>query len=497
MACSKYTLTNTGSTIVNFNYQRCDDAKWEYQVELLPNQTKNIWLLNRTYSTAFPTSIVEVDLGVFPPSAVTPTPTQTPTNTATPTGTPAVTPSNTATPTSTAAVTPTPTSTPTQTQTSTPTQTQSPSPTSSPTYYGFELGFGNTPNNACSATETSYYGTRSGGSTIDTGETLYTDLTLSTEAPDGYYSDGTILYVVSGGNGEITGKYNNGCATLVTPTPTLTQTATNTPTPSVTPSATPIARYEWDALCHSESDADDACGCVGTATVWSNQPQFSASTLFWSDATGVNTGNPVGFYAIDNIVYYVNDDCGVGCSTGATLGYSQICSVTPTVTPTNTQTPTPTSTQILTPTPSTTPTNTPTNTQSGTPAVTPSPTPSSFGTNTFKVTMSDNGRAVFLSYTLTEAPYVGTPGVGFSGTTGTFPLVAGPATVYGTHAALSSDTVRFTITSTGSGGVDIAYYLNGDIQTIQSGSLVSGTNTISLFIGGSVLVTDTIEFDIA
>ena len=46
MACSKYTLTNTGSTIVNFNYQRCDDAKWEYQVELTPNQTKNIWLLN-------------------------------------------------------------------------------------------------------------------------------------------------------------------------------------------------------------------------------------------------------------------------------------------------------------------------------------------------------------------------------------------------------------------------------------------------------------------
>jgi len=67
MACSKYTLTNTGSTLVNFNYRRCDDSLWEYQVELNQGQTKTIWLLDSTYSTAFPTSIVEVDLGVFPP----------------------------------------------------------------------------------------------------------------------------------------------------------------------------------------------------------------------------------------------------------------------------------------------------------------------------------------------------------------------------------------------------------------------------------------------
>ena len=88
MACSKYTLTNTGSTITNFNYQRCDDAMWEYQVELLPGQVKNIWLLNTTYSTAFSTSIVVTDLGVFPPPKVTTTPTPTPTVTPTSTPTP-------------------------------------------------------------------------------------------------------------------------------------------------------------------------------------------------------------------------------------------------------------------------------------------------------------------------------------------------------------------------------------------------------------------------
>jgi hypothetical protein len=88
MACSKYTLTNTGSSIVNFSYQRCDDAMWEYQVELNPSQLKTIWLLNTTYSTAFPNNIVLVNLGAFPPVPITPTPTNTPSQTPTPTPTP-------------------------------------------------------------------------------------------------------------------------------------------------------------------------------------------------------------------------------------------------------------------------------------------------------------------------------------------------------------------------------------------------------------------------
>jgi hypothetical protein len=70
MACSKYTLTNTGTTQVNFNYRRCDDALWEYQVELEPNQTKNIWLIDNSYSIAplFVPNVVLVNDGVFPPN---------------------------------------------------------------------------------------------------------------------------------------------------------------------------------------------------------------------------------------------------------------------------------------------------------------------------------------------------------------------------------------------------------------------------------------------
>ena len=100
MACSKYTLTNTGSTIVNFNYRRCDDSMWEYQVELQQNQTKNIWLIDGTYSIAqlFESSVVLVDNGVYPTILPTHTPTATPTPTPTNTTTPTNTPNATAKP---------------------------------------------------------------------------------------------------------------------------------------------------------------------------------------------------------------------------------------------------------------------------------------------------------------------------------------------------------------------------------------------------------------
>jgi hypothetical protein len=139
MACSKYILTNTGSTIVNFSYRRCDDSLWDYQVELSPNQTKNIWVIDGTYTvaSAFKSSIVLVNLGGFPPisasSTPTPTPTPTPTNTPTPSVTATNTPTATQTPTNTPTNTGTQTPTPTQTVTPTNTETQTPTPTNTGT----------------------------------------------------------------------------------------------------------------------------------------------------------------------------------------------------------------------------------------------------------------------------------------------------------------------------------------------------------------------------
>jgi len=523
MACSKYTLTNTGSSIANFSYRRCDDNMWEYQVPLDPSETKNIWLINGSYGTAFSNVILLVNQGAFPPLNATATPTPTPTTTPTVTPTPSVTatqtptqtntPSQTATQTqtntptntqtSTQTSTPTPTTTTTLTASQTPTLTQTPTNTPTPFFYSFALGSGDTPNAACFATSTSLYTTRTGSAPIEQGEVLYTNAILTETAPNGYYSNGTNWYqvnsAVNGIPGQVTTVELGGCSTLVTPTPTTTITAsatvtpsvtpTNTPTPSVTPSSTPIARYIQSSICHDENSADDACGCASTATIWTNSPIFSASTLFWSDATGPNTAptGAAGFYALGNILYYVDNNCGSGCSTGSTLGYTTFCNVTPTPTPTQTNTPTLTSTPIQSPTP----------TQSGTPAVTPTPTSSSFGSNAFKVTMFGTARALANSFTLTESPYIGSSGVGFSATTGTYPLAAGPASVYGTHQALNNSTVTFEINSSGSSSVSIFYFVNGSIVSgLNNSAVTSGPNTKTLFIAGPYSSSDTIEFQI-
>ena len=438
MACSKYTLTNTGSTIANFNYQRCDDAMWQYQVELTPNQTKNIWLLNGTYSTAFSTSIVEVDLGVFPPLSITPTPTPTVSITPSNSPTPSVTPSNTGTVTPTPTDTPSSTTTPTPTLTQTPTTTQTGTPNTTPTQTG-------TPN--------------------------------------------------------------------TTPTPSVTTTNTQTPTPTQTVTPTNIVRTTQSIGCHDENTAEGACNCDQGATVFTNGLYFSASTLAWSDEFGANTGNPEGFYVQGGIVYQVATGCGPGCTTGATITVVGPCGATPTptATPTSTPTstlasvtPTPTGTPNVTPTNTETPTNTPTSThtptvtQSGTPNVTPSPTPSSFGSNTFKVEVLDSARAILNGYTLTEIPYIGTPGVGFTASTGTFPITHGDV-VYGSHQEIISDTVTFELTSTGSATLTISYVKNGNFLTQSSGAVVPGSNTRTLFLSDafSATTSDTIAFIIA
>ena len=487
MACSKYTLRNTGTTIAEFSYRRCDDSMWQYQVELDPSEIKNIWLIDGTYSSGFANSIVLTNLGVFPPVRVTPT------STPTPTGTPAITPtpSVTASQTGTAAVTPTPTTTTTLTSTPSQTETSTPTPTPTPFNYSVLLGSGTTQDDACSATDTALYVSRTQGPSLEPGDVLYINPTLSIFAPQGYYSDGSDIYFIGGIDGVIDGKDFSGCSSLVTPTPTTTQTPTQTNTPSITPSPTEPVRYEQNLVCHDETDGSLACDCPQFATVWTNGPDFASSTVVFSDPSGPNTGNAEGWYFQDNVVYFVQSDCGPGCTTGGTIDYSYLCGATPT--PTSTPV-TPTATA----TPTTTPTNTPTGTPNSTPALTPTPTPSSFGSNKFKVTMLGTARALANSYTLTESPYIGTSGVGFSATTGTYPLAAGPATVYGTHDALSTSTVSFEINSSGSGSVSIFYFVNGSIVSGLNNSAIStGPNTYNLFIAGPVLTTDTIEFQIS
>jgi hypothetical protein len=221
MACSKYTLTNTGSTSVNFNYRRCDDSMWEYQVNLDPNQTKNIWLIDGTYSIAQPflTNLVLVNNGSFPfpvtpiPTATPVTPTPTPTLTgSTPTATPV---EPTATPVEPTATPVTPTPTPTLTG-STPTATPvaptatpvppNPTPTASPlpTYVYSGLGYNSTGSTtSCSmVTVDNFYGFVPLFSGLTTGDTIYQEIQCINPIGSFYLSNGT-NYVQTDVNGEV------------------------------------------------------------------------------------------------------------------------------------------------------------------------------------------------------------------------------------------------------------------------------------------------------
>ena len=148
----------------------------------------------------------------------TPTVTQTPTNTSTVTSTPSVTPTNTPTvtqtPTNTSTPTPTNTPTMTQTPTNTPTVTSTSTPTPTIGYYTYILGTGSTANLACadfSSAPNTIYGTVAGGIGPNVGESLYFNTSLTIPVADGYYSNGTAWYQVTGGLGLITTSDPNGC----------------------------------------------------------------------------------------------------------------------------------------------------------------------------------------------------------------------------------------------------------------------------------------------
>jgi len=280
MACSFCTILNTGTTLAYFNYMKCEDSQWAYQVELVPFEPKQIWLYNNTLSYA-PVYYRQIttNCSQFPPVSATPTPPVTPTNTPSPTvtpsnsPTPSVTPSNTATPTSTPTNTPTntqtstqtptqsttPTNTPTNTQTSTQTPTQSTTPTNTPTNtqtstqtptltptkarVAFTVCSASTSYNACGcyggSVNTTVYGNNS---EFDLCTQFSSDLGGTSPVGPGFISR-TNIFVQINSFGVIVGGYQL-CVTqtpTTTPsmTPTMTKTPTQTPTMTKTPTQTP------------------------------------------------------------------------------------------------------------------------------------------------------------------------------------------------------------------------------------------------------------------
>ena len=339
MACSKYTLTNTGSTIVNFNYRRCDDSLWEYQVELNPGQTKNIWLINNTYSISpvYVSSISLFNQGAFPPvgqtatptptATLTPTPTTTATLTPTPTTTATLTPTQTPTPTNTATRTPTPsttaTLTPTQTSTQTPTNTmtQTPTNTETPTQ---------TPTNTMTQTPTN--------TATQTPTNTTTQTPTNTETPTQTPTNTS--------TGTPTQTPTNTGTPTQTPTPTNTSTPTQTPTNTPTQTVTQTSPLKvFNVFSGVTSNA--ACTSGISSILYAFDPIFDQNTQFYNNPSGITTVNLSGFYSDGSSVTQLG-------SGGTQIGFFSLCSILPTQTPTQTNTSTPTNT----PTPTTTPTAT-------------------------------------------------------------------------------------------------------------------------------------------
>jgi hypothetical protein len=194
---------------------------------------------------------------------------------------------------------------------------------------------------------------------VGVGCGIYQDAALTQVAPDGYYSDGVSIFVVTGG---MVGS-QTACTALVTPTPTATTTLTPTRTAQVT--ATP------------------------TVTATRTQTPTGTSTL-----TPTNTLTPT-----QTVTVSVSPTSGISPTptTTRTPTATPAVSATPTVTPTQSVSPTSsvTPSQSVTATPVASPTKTLTPTTTVTPTQSVSPTPqASPGSSSQRVLVDVGGNGV-------------------------------------------------------------------------------------------------------
>ena len=126
-----------------------------------------------------------------------------------------------------------------------------------------------------------YYATS--GSTFTAGTVLYTDIGLTTLAPDDYYSDGTTWYLITGGNGTLTG--GTPCSGTTTTTTTTTQAPTTTTTTTTTTNAVSCNNYNVVGSPSISIEWFDCGGGFNSQTVFSGGITICAET-----GTVVQTG---------------------------------------------------------------------------------------------------------------------------------------------------------------------------------------------------------------
>ena len=212
-----------------------------------PTTTTTIAPTTTTTTTVAPTTTTTI-AGTTTTTTIAPTTTTTiaPTTTTTTAGptttTTTIAPTTTTTgaPTTTTTTTAAPTTTTTTTQApTTTTTTQAPTTTTTTAaFYSFLLNSTSgllTGPLACADfaafNRATFYASFANGNTIHTGTFLYTNSSLTTPIPDGYYSDGTTYWFFQNGS---TGDAGNPCNTTTTTSTSTTTTTTAAPTTTTT-----------------------------------------------------------------------------------------------------------------------------------------------------------------------------------------------------------------------------------------------------------------------
>lgn len=266
--------------------------------------------LGNTYIGTYNQNYAFGDLNIFNPSISTTTTTTT--TTIAPTTTTTTTTSTTAAPT---------TSTTSTTTTAAPTTTTSTTTTTTTNalYSQFTLGYSAlNGNDSCAEyvlTPTSFYAI-SGTLILVNGTILYTDNTLTTLVPNGFYSNGTDNWAVVGGNGTLSAQSSCG---LTTTTSTTSTTTTAAPTTTSTTTTTTTVAFSTFSLQPSSIDQPDACstwpsGLVNYYTAFGATLQNG--TTIYTD-TALTTPAPDGYYANGTLSWATSGGTGVLASENA------------------------------------------------------------------------------------------------------------------------------------------------------------------------------------
>lgn len=275
--------------------------------------------LGNTYIGTYNQNYTFGDLNVYNPTISTTTTTTTTT----------IAPTTTTTTTTTTAA-PTTTSTTSTTTTAAPTTTTSTTTTTTTNlvYSQFTLGYSAlNGNDSCAEfviAPTSYYAV-SGTIVLVNGTILYTDTSLTTLAPNGYYSNGGDNWAIAGGNGTLSTQTACGLTTTTTtttttaaPTTTSTTTTTTTAAPttttttSTTTSTTTIA-FSTFFLQGSTIDQADACATYPSSLV-AYYTSFGATltngTIIYIDSA-LTTPAPDGYYSDGTSSWATNSSNGI------------------------------------------------------------------------------------------------------------------------------------------------------------------------------------------